>query len=120
MDLTSFLLPLIFLAFILYRVYKKKDKTKDKDNQYTKDKNKNNTKEIEVIETKNTNSDLPLHRIYLQAVDFDKAQDSMKIAVSVESLVSEYLGDVDTMGAVRPRDIRFFTNYNRIFIVYIW
>lgn len=113
MKLSDFLIPLIFMAVILYRVYKKKKSAKE-----TKEENVNvNTDEKE---QDNVFDITPVHRVFVQPVDFDKLEESKKVAVSVETVITDYLADIDRMGALKPTNIKFFTNYNRIFIVYIW
>ena len=110
MKLSDFLIPLIFMAVILYRVYKKKKSAKE-----TKEENVNvNTEE------KEQDSTTSIYRVFVQPVDFDKLEESKKVAVSVETAIEDYLADIDRMGALKPTNIKFFTNYNRIFIVYIW
>lgn len=113
MKLSDFLIPLIFMAVILYRVYKKKKSAKE-----TKEEKVNvNTEEKEQDNVFDTTS---IYRVFVQPVDFDKLEESKKVAVSVETVITDYLADIDRMGALKPTNIKFFTNYNRIFIVYIW
>ena len=114
MKLSDFLIPLVFMAVIVYRVYKKKKSAKE-----TKEENVNvNTEEKE--QDNATFGAMPIHRVFVQPVDFDKLEESKKVAVSVETAITDYLADIDHMGALKPTNIKFFTNYNRIFIVYIW
>lgn len=114
MKLSDFLIPVLFMAVIVYRVYRKKKNIKE-----TKEKNANvNTEEKE--QDNATFDTTPIHRVFVQPVDFDKLEDSKKVAVSVETVIEDYLADIDRMGALKPTNIKFFTNYNRIFIVYLW
>lgn len=115
MDWTSFLIPLIFSAVILYKIYKKKNNKNAKDKE-----NNSNTKDLQAIDINRPHTQAPVHRIYVQAVDFDKTSESKSVSVQVETAITDYLADIDRMGAVRPIDIKFFTNYNRIFIVYVF
>lgn len=113
MKLSDFLIPLIFMAVIVYRVYKKKKSTKE-----TKEENATvDTKDKEQDSVFDTTS---IYKVFVQPVDFDKLEESKKVAVSVETVITDYLADIDRMGALKPTNIKFFTNYNRIFIVYIW
>lgn len=113
MKLSDFLIPLIFMAVILYRVCKKKKSAKE-----TKEENVNvNTEEKEQDNVFDTT---PIYKVFVQPVDFDKLEESKKVAVSVETVIEDYLADIDRMGALKPTNIKFFTNYNRIFIVYLW
>lgn len=113
MKLSDFLIPVLFMAVIVYRVYRKKKNIKE-----TKEKNANvNTEEKEQDNVFDTTS---IYKVFVQPVDFDKLEESKKVAVSVETVITDYLADIDRMGALKPTNIKFFTNYNRIFIVYIW
>lgn len=112
MKLSDFLIPLVFMAVIVYRVCKKKKSTKE-----TKEENVNTEEKEQDNVTFGTT---PIYRVFVQPVDFDKLEESKKVAVSVETTIEDYLADIDRMGALKPTNIKFFTNYNRIFIVYLW
>lgn len=114
MKVSDLLIIMLFLAVILYRVYKsqKEKKASKKENQ------------LDVIDVNRNpytaEKNLPLHRIYVQAIECDKTDSADMVASNVTHAVTQYLESIDSMNAERPQNIGFFTSYNRIFITYKW
>ena len=112
MTVTDLLLIIVFLAVITYRVLKKKKDSKKE-------------KQLDIIDINSHNKDtenntIPVHRVYVQAIECNKMESADLVASNVTHAVIEYLESIDNMDALRPSDIGFFTNFNRIFIVYKW
>lgn len=114
MKISDLLVFIIFFAVIIYRFYVRKK------NKGTKEKEKDNNEEKAILTVDGAVHSPVIHRVYVQPVDFEKTDDSKTVAVSLELAIDEYLDSIDRMGAVRPSNVRFFTNYNRIFIIYMW
>lgn len=111
MSISDLIIIMVFLAVIAYRFFKKKKSKKEK--------------QLDIIDINSHNKDkennsFPVHRVFVQSVEFNKTESAELVASNVTHAVTEYLDSVDNMDALRPSDIGFFTNFNRIFIVYKW
>lgn len=118
MYLSDFLLLLVFIAFLLYRFYRKQKAKKNAAKVQTAVMAADSSPPLPVAAYDNDR--LPIHRVDVVSVDFDKTAASTTVADSVQCAISDYFSDIDAHCADRPTDIKFFTNYNRIFVVFVW
>lgn len=117
MYLSDFLLILVFLAFILYKVYKKqlaKKKEKEKESA--------DSKERALTAIENADASAPLreycnrgiYRVDIIKFDSDIPYESM------QERIDSKLESLEASGAPRPKDIKAVMNTNTIIVALIW